>query len=74
MGGGVGGIIGSKYKMGGEGLISVVLLLLLPPPTLVVVSTIISLPSISGPSSPGSLSLSLLLSILSLFYHGPRYR
>ena len=50
---GAGGIIGSKYKMGGEG--SVVGLLL--PPTLNVVSaTTITLPSTSSP-----MSISLLL-------------
>ena len=57
--GGAGGIIGSKYKMGGEG--SVVGLLL--PPTLNVVSATITLPSIS---SPVSISLLLLVFILSL--------
>ena len=60
--GGAGGIIGSKYKMGGEGS-SVGLLLL--PPTLNVVSATITLPSISNPVS---ISLLLLVFILYLYF------
>ena len=57
--GGAGGIIGSKYKMGGdEGSVGLLL-----PPTLNVVSATITLPSIS---SPVSTSLLLLVFILSL--------
>ena len=58
--GGAGGIIGSKYKMGGEGSVG---LLLLPPTLNVVSATTITLPSIS---SPVSISLLLLVFILSL--------
>ena len=57
--GGAGGIIGSKYKMGGEGSVGLLLL----PPTLNVVSATITLPSIS---SPVSISLLLLVFIVSL--------
>ena len=50
--GGAGGIIGSKYKMGGdEGSVGLLL-----PPTLNVVSATITLPLISSP-----VSISLLL-------------
>ena len=57
--GGAGGIIGSKYKMGGEGSVGLLL-----PPTLNVLSATMTLPSIS---SPVSISLLLLVFILSLF-------
>ena len=57
--GGAEGIIGSKYKMGGdEGSVGLLL-----PPTLDVVSATITLSSIS---SPVSISLLLLVFILSL--------